>query len=559
MKLKRRILSGLFVLALLLSLVPALTAETGAAAAKYLYIGDSENLITMKDNAGKDLVRGTGWLYNKESKVLTLYDSFRLTSVHYRSSDNRAYGIHGNDDLTIRVSGPCDIAPTYNGSCKYLYGIGVSGSLTIENVTSNDTLSVGPKLGTGGKTEDAAGINCAGKLIVKNVTVDVTVPEVSFRNYGIYANGAEFQSAKVTARTMPATGEHSESYGIGVQGDFTVSGTADVTGIGGKAISSHGIYVGTAYTMTLQNSAQVTGQSVATTGATTIGVECGKLVCQNAAHLTGIGGSADESRSIGVKLHGDAVINVTATTAGVEATGGAVTGKASSYGIEVSSTSLTTVELTGGKLICTGGSAEQSRGYCYGFYGRSRILVSGGEMRAEAADASAKGTGIHLTGDTSGIEVSGKGCVIAQGSSAALSAQRPGSLAAAPSIRAGADYDGADAVWIGTSCTLQGNSWHYVALDSTAPKFTSEPYIKDGRNGDKVVAFSAQVPRGGAVRFIAAWYDADGRLLGANVSPEFTAKKINWTLSVDEGAALYKLMYVDALSFVPLCPAWSGN
>ncbi len=63
---------------------------------------------------------------------------------------------------------------------------------------------------------------------------------------------------------------------------------------------------------------------------------------------------------------------------------------------------------------------------------------------------------------------------------------------------------------------------------------------------------------GGGATFLAAWYDADGRLLGTS-SVTDNAKKTNRLIPVGEDAARYKLLYLDANSFVPLCTAWSSN
>ena len=51
---------------------------------------------------------------------------------------------------------------------------------------------------------------------------------------------------------------------------------------------------------------------------------------------------------------------------------------------------------------------------------------------------------------------------------------------------------------------------------------------------------------------LAAWYDADGRMLGAS-------RRDNGTISVEDGAHMYRVFLLDAASYEPLCRAWNSE
>ena len=68
--------------------------------------------------------------------------------------------------------------------------------------------------------------------------------------------------------------------------------------------------------------------------------------------------------------------------------------------------------------------------------------------------------------------------------------------------------------------------------------------------------WSAQLPdTGKRAMVIAAWYDADGRLLGCGADTLTASGAADGDLTVGAGAAAYRLMIVDATSFAPLCAA----
>ncbi|MBQ9458671.1 MAG: hypothetical protein IJU66_01920, partial [Oscillospiraceae bacterium] len=69
---------------------------------------------------------------------------------------------------------------------------------------------------------------------------------------------------------------------------------------------------------------------------------------------------------------------------------------------------------------------------------------------------------------------------------------------------------------------------------------------------------SARLPGSGSGTVIAAWYDANDRLLGCTVKGvAFSGDAAGQTISVGRGAANYRLFLLDGSSR-PLCPAWRG-
>ena len=51
---------------------------------------------------------------------------------------------------------------------------------------------------------------------------------------------------------------------------------------------------------------------------------------------------------------------------------------------------------------------------------------------------------------------------------------------------------------------------------------------------------------------LAAWYDTDGKVIGVN-------RGNHGTVSVEDGAYMYRLFLLDALTLEPLCPAWNSE
>ncbi|MBE7004369.1 MAG: hypothetical protein E7425_08825 [Ruminococcaceae bacterium] len=64
---------------------------------------------------------------------------------------------------------------------------------------------------------------------------------------------------------------------------------------------------------------------------------------------------------------------------------------------------------------------------------------------------------------------------------------------------------------------------------------------------------------GKSVTVIAAWYDASGRMLGMESETITAAGAASGDLTVGADAAQYKLMFVDAATCAPLCPAWDSK
>ena len=73
------------------------------------------------------------------------------------------------------------------------------------------------------------------------------------------------------------------------------------------------------------------------------------------------------------------------------------------------------------------------------------------------------------------------------------------------------------------------------------------------------LTWSACLPVGGSGTVIAAWYDANDRLLGCTVKGVvFSGNADAQTISVGANAARYKLFLLDS-GYKPLCGAWDSK
>ncbi len=575
---KKILTCTLLCLALLLSLASAPGGSARAAGQKptALYVGPSGNLVG--GGAGP-----VGVSYDKNTNVLSLLN-YSLTECHIDGAGSEAYGIMCNGDLTIEVLGTCSIAPACgSASVTELCGISVSGNLTIRNGRNYDaTLTVAPKK-TGTAAEQAYGVYSHNQMTIQNdpdggsITVDAAGDAVSgsatSTSAGIYANNG----LTVSGGTVKGTGGTARggtfgySYGIRVGfnsdggGGLTAGGGAKVTGLGGAAQGcSYGIEC--SKLAKLSGSAAVVGVGGGATddyNSASTGVWCGSLDCSGSVRLTGTGGGSDYRYTAGIVVSEDADIK----GGTVVAQGGCATGNAKSMGFYVYYKG--TLRLSGSNttLTCTGGESDNWE-YSHGLYCDTQsygVVVSGGTLNA-ASGSEEGGNGITLRGIAeTAVSVTGSGAVVAQGGNAAILnsniTNNGMALTAEGYIRAGAGFDGGDAVTVGKNCPVRSlHRCSYAVLDGVTPEIVSGEVTENPRYGT-VLSCRMRMARGGLKRVVAAWYDADGRLLGvfSKTYEGFPAKLVSDYLPVDADAASYRLLYLDGIDYVRFCEAWDSS
>lgn len=219
---KKKILSLVLTVCMVLSLLPALSLPAAAGAQTEYYIG--ETYIGCWNNFDGYMitasVAGDGWTWtyvaaanseNAGTGTLTLTDAY----IRGADSSGRSYGAHLPADTTIVLNGDSTIASgTGSGYCV---AVCCDGALTIKD---GDTDGTGSLSAVGGESsnDDSMGLEVNDTLTIN--------------------------SSRVTGLGGTA---YNSSYGIYAQ-TLIVSGSADVTGIAGTAngsesnIKSCGVY-----------------------------------------------------------------------------------------------------------------------------------------------------------------------------------------------------------------------------------------------------------------------------------------------------------------------------
>ena len=365
---------------------------------------------------------------------------------------------------------------------------------------SGATISKGSVVASGGKAAYSTGLETPGASALILVQ-----------------NGGSLKATGDTGVGDPAT---SRSYGVRLfanEAELRAEG-GTVVAAGGQAPKSAGVYSEQSTSVSCVSGGMLTatggntGDSGYTYGIYTIGL------------VTVDGGSTIVARS------GDGVADADAlgwgvTCGGVDcagtlmATGGSFSaGKGSSCALRVTGNGDQKCTVSGGALTATGGTAQNSQG----IYSLTDVILTGGKVVAVSNGEGRYSNAIDVRGGT----------------------------VTAPIILGGSVSDGSNAV-LADKCDL---SWHYARLDA-------RDYAIGAAVSGATLTWRAKLPAaGGSARMIAAWYDANGKMLGLAVSNRISASgyvPASGTLTVGEGAAQYKLFVVDE-SYAPLGEAWTA-
>jgi hypothetical protein len=300
---KKKILSLVLTVCMVLSLLPALSLPAAAGAQTKYYIGET-NIGEYNNYDGYMItasVAGDGWTWTYDA---TANDGagagiLTLTNAYIRGADSRgrSYGAHLPADTTIVLNGDSTVA-SGTGS-DYCVAVCCDGALTI--VDDSGTDGTGSLSAVGGESSegDSKGLEADGTLTIDSGRVTGLGGTADYSSYGIYAPTLE------------------------------VSGSADVTGIAGTANqqSSCGVYC--------WSSASVEGS------------------------LTAVGayanGSANGSDSYGIEIFRSLTV-----TGGTVVAQGGKSANYDSYGVHAESYGTGTT-LTGGLLVASSGEVSSTR------------------------------------------------------------------------------------------------------------------------------------------------------------------------------------------------------
>ena len=286
-----------------------------------------------------------------EAATIVLNGDNIITSGEAKSKDS--FGIYAEGSLTISGSGTLNVTSgTANDDC---YGIYAKGSIAI---------SGGTVTAEGGTANDNSyGIYTKDNITITDGTVTAEGGTAKDDSYGICAKEYDDEniSVNISGGTVTATGGTSgrASLGIYSKGNFTISGTADVTGKGGTA-----------------------------TGDGSFGINAEGEVIISGGKVKAIGGAGKGSDGL---YSGNGQINISGGK--VEAFGGDAPSAGGSFGI-FAQTSGANVTITGtADVTARGGESASDRSY--GIYSRNPVTISGGKVEAFGGEGCYPGYGIN--------------------------------------------------------------------------------------------------------------------------------------------------------------------
>lgn len=248
--------------------------------------------------------------------------------------------------------------------------------------------------------------NSAYTLTLNGANITTAFVGANGNKYGIYTENLDLTIALVDSSTVGGAALNttsSNSYGICVAGDLTISGTGSLTVTGGDVTAARG-NCGLLCTETLtivSGHVTATGGSVtATSGTAASGGSWGMLagnglIVTGTGDVTGTGGSAANGAGVCVNA-GDIEVSGTAKLTG---NGGAAT-SGNSIGVHADQGNIT---VTGGTVTGTGNAAGD---YSYGIaaygYFNNGSYVCGGDI-AFSVSANVTGTGGTAVKGSAGI------------------------------------------------------------------------------------------------------------------------------------------------------------
>ena len=509
------------------------------------------------DNDGDPVLVLTGFVYEgaghvdpsdyyaalryKGTKPLTiLVNGTNSLALSGAGTPPRSYGIHvtnGSASLTVRPGGAeggslsvscCDVKKGIYDMPLFNHGIDC-GDLTVENVAL--TVRAGKVEGYGGCSY---GVSCK-KLTLRGCTLDAASGDAQRASIGADCSGG---LAVADSRLIAAAGLIDTSTGSGgsvalqmTGGSADVSGSSMVTATGGGTPEQG---VGESWGIRLSGGLVVRDSAAVTaTGGvlnnyfsgTTYGLSCSSdVTVRDSARLTATGGSGSCLNSCGISITG-ATLTIQ-DTASVTATGGS--------------------RQTGSISRSAGVSLSQQNAV---------LVVSGGELTALGGNGSGSSYGVYHYIQDAVIRITSGKAVFA-GETLAVYCQIANAIE-------GAGWE--DAAGAGEKHGVpvseegQGPSFKRLAFPAPEEKLLSlggalnSTLNDDGFPVGTRISCTVQNAPPDAL-LIAAWYDHDGRLLGAGTASIDGTGAASAEYSVNSTLVSFgTLMLVDETTFAPLC------
>jgi hypothetical protein len=581
---RRRLGSILLSLVLLLTLAPALGGEAAAANDTTLYIagrqevGETDGYDAFWFNSGYTALSasqpkvGSQSGTNGASATFTYSDAGSSLLLNgYKTKGNpegggagyqageSLFGIYYDGDLTIQLVGYSELTgEDWTGTFSGVFGIFVTGNLTI---TGTGTLTVDYD-GGGLKTRrNSAAICCGGTL---TITDSATVHASSVTEHALL-------SALATI-VLPQAGEHPVSAGIpGDAARYTVLGVNYYTSGGTRLTESDTFAAGRSYSIyvNLKPVGDYSVQSSVVLGFTAVTVNG-----LSASYWSKIDNGTSATYNFKLEYSIPEVsATITLPRAGEHPVSAGISAEPSKYTV------------IGVNYYRSGGSIMQATdtfraGSTYNIYVN---VKPAGDYAAQSA-AYTNSTTARINGLPAKYWTK-----IDNGSSATYNFTISYTIPEGPPYSVVFDADGGSGFQAlnpvmmepGGTLTLPPCAFEpptarqeFDAWDAGSPgeqitvseDMTIRAIWKDAQPAIQAVtvsgtelSWSALLPKTGrSTAVVAAWYGADGRLLGAETGTTTANGPASGSLTVAAGAARYKLIILDSTALVPLCEAWDS-
>ena len=248
---KKRILSMLLALAMVLGLMPNLGLTAEAADITYdLWVGGeqftSEKLI-INDGSGTAT-------YDPDTNTLTL-NNYTYSGAGYSFDNNSDAAIYygGTNPLNLELVGDNNRVTHSGNKDGYSYGIYVNDNIEISGT--------GSLTATGGAGAFSYGVSTKDITISGSSSLTATGGTADLQSYGMRAKGSIIVNGGGLSATGGGDGHY--SYGVSAGGGITISGSGSLTATGGTATyNSNGVYTDGDITISGSGSLSATGGNV---------------------------------------------------------------------------------------------------------------------------------------------------------------------------------------------------------------------------------------------------------------------------------------------------------
>ena len=355
---KRRFLSILLALCMVLVLLPALALPVAAAAVTgdyMLYLNDTNGRLYEGSSTATDI---TDQMAANGATVDGIAGAWILKLSNFSFETSAYTALRLPAGTTIELVGNNTITCTYNG----------------ESVTN------------GIYSPNAIAFCGTGTLSATGGTSTVS------ESLGIRADAGEFKVSDSV--TITAKGGSSGTVSTGIYAyDLTISGSATVSATGGTAgTTSYGIRAGNG-TTTISGSTTVTATG-GTAAEYSYGIYSGSIIVSDSAALSGTGGAATANNSIGIRTNSSFMIGGSADITATVGTSGS-----SNYGIYIH---------TGGNLGIAGNATVAANCGASGNNSYGIFIATDGSMDVvdDATVSAMSGTAVNMN---EGIFIGGGG------------------------------------------------------------------------------------------------------------------------------------------------------